>query len=68
LRLLGYPELYFGSIRGFSKQLGYGPVNDRVLKVRAKLSQWYEYKAAAMKLRMRQGKTLVIDQMLTIEK
>jgi hypothetical protein len=43
-----YPELYFGSIRGFSKQLGHGPVYDRVLKVRAKLSQWYEYKAAAI--------------------
>ena len=68
MKLLGYPELYFGSIRGFSKQLGYGAVNDRVLKVWAKLRQWYEYKAAAMKLRMRQGKTLVVDQMLTKEK
>ena len=64
----GCPGFHFGSIRGFSKQFGYGLVNDGVLKVGAKLSQRHEYKAAAMKLRMRQGKTLVIDQSFTVEK
>src|SRR4029077_6767666 len=53
---LRYPELHLGTIFGLQKQLGYGPVNDRVLKVGAKLSQRHECKATAMKLRMGQGK------------
>src|SRR6185503_2727707 len=63
-----YPELYFGSIRGLLKQLGNGPVKYRVFKLRAKLRQGHQYKAAAMKLRMRQGKPLIIDHLLAIEK
>jgi hypothetical protein len=43
-------------------------VNDRVLEARAKLRQRYDYEPAAMQLRMRQSKTLVIDHLIAIEK
>ena len=62
------PELHFGPVRSFLKQLGDGPVNDRVLEARAKLRQRYDYEPAAMQLRMRQSKTLVIDHLIAIEK
>ena len=50
------------------KQFANAPVKNRMLEVRAKLSQRHERKSPKVKSRMRQGEKFGVDDLIAIKK